>query len=815
MATTLTIGGTAVDLARLIALGRLTAFTRGGYPTLSFSRRGGKLPTVPDPYLGKEAVLAIDGTAYFRGDVVSAHPDYQDGFGWVISYQCHGLRHRGDRCAYTDPATGTDSSGYNLTPEDPAYSPARAGRTVGQILADALAGTDNVAALAAAGLTVGTATTADLATLTIIPPNPCYLQGERLLTAVEGFLSEWAPNYMFHIQPSDGQLRFLDTRTFTPRTFTLGVDPVSPSELSRDWSDCFPRVLVRGAPVAVMALFKLSEGGLFEAFDHDGLDNATAKATWQPTDFRDPSAADQAQDTGTCTCPSTTTVTLTSSRSTTAYAADAWDQTSTGKHGTINLSSTVVTGVTQFWTARVVANTAQSAAGGSFTVTIDAPLPHTNFDKYTLSGVAAGASVVWVRYQIANAAIVPKLTNLSTYPQPFINAGGGATLTSAPMGAVLWPIGATGPPFNTFPLPFRYAAGDPYIYFAKPTYITASNRAPSDVWALIPYWQSDNRVASPPDVGGVPQYAGTVYTAEGRQDTLTVQLDNWRDPAAAAQVQAYADDLLDSVKNTIVEGTIAYHGLLTALLTPGVALSVTGSDYTTGWETAGLPVTECELDWPLNGPLMHDMSVHCSNRHAHLSAAGFLRPERTFASPFVDFMLPFGGVTIAEGPLGDIVAPLSVGAGIAPVTAGNMGALGAGNTGGLGAGNFGAFAPKDMGRLNPGVAQAPSPGAFMANQTLPGAFAPQDQRGGSIPTNAGKYLQSQGAPTAPGQMGLPTGPGDLGLPTNQGEYLQAQGAPLPFGGRPFAWMGRDAGAGAAEEPPEEPPADEPTPPEED
>jgi hypothetical protein len=51
MATTLTIGGTAVNLNRVIALGRLTVFTRGGYPTLSFSRRGGKLPTVPDPYL--------------------------------------------------------------------------------------------------------------------------------------------------------------------------------------------------------------------------------------------------------------------------------------------------------------------------------------------------------------------------------------------------------------------------------------------------------------------------------------------------------------------------------------------------------------------------------------------------------------------------------------------------------------------------------------------------------------------------------------------------------------------------------------------
>jgi hypothetical protein len=745
VATTLTIGGAAVNLSRTVALGKLLAFSRGGYPTLSFYKRGGKLPASPDPYLGKEVVLAIGGTTYFTGDVVSAHPEYQDHLGWVTAYMCHGLRSRGDRFPHTDSNDGTDTSAYNLTIEDgPAYNPARAGRTVGEIVADVLAMTANAAALTAYGIGAGTDTAADLAAtpLALIPPSTVSVQGEKFLTALEGFLAEWAPCFMLHIQPADGQIRVLDTRTFTPTTFTLGTDPVEPTPLSRDWSDCFGRVVVRGASVAVMALLKLSKGDLAEAFDHDGLSSSAAKSAWKPSDFHNPATgAGQAQDYGDCTCSSTTTISITNSRSTTAYTSNYWDQTTSGRHGTITLRSSSVTGITQFWHARVISNTAQSAAGGSFSITIDVPLPHTNFDSYTLNGLASlGPNRVYTRYQITNTDIIPKLTSQSTYPQPFINGGGGVSLTSSPIGAVLWPISGTAQPFNTFPLPFTYQAGDPYIYFAMPTYLVAG-KDPADVWALVPYYQTSNQVASPPDSGG-PVYAGTVNTVEGREDTLTVQVLDWRDPAATSQMQDFADELLASVQDTVVEGAISYLGLLTALLTPGTAANVTGDSYTTGWETLDLPIVECELEWPLGGPTSHRMSLHCSNRRSHLSYQAFLKPERTFATPFADFLAPFG--------------EFSAGAGV----------------------------------------------AFTAPEVLsgfgPAAPLPQSSADLGLPTSPGEYLQSQGAPTAPRDLGIATTPGEAGMVTTPGQYLGAQG----LARTPGEYFGGGNGTGAAPPPPE-------------
>jgi len=743
MATTLTIGGTSVDLTRTIALQSLRAYSRGGYPTLSFSARTAKQPVVPDPYLGKEAVLAINGTTYFRGNVVSAHPQY--GQGLVIGYQADGLRHRGDRIPHTDSNTGAGSSAYNLPIEDRSYTPASAGRTIGQILTDVLTMPDNGAALTTKGIgnltlsggvySLPSNTTTDLATLAVIPPTPVVVSGDKLLTAVEGVLSQWAPLYMLHIDPTTGALRFLNTSTFTPQTFTMGTDPIEPAPLSRDWSDCYSRVQIRGAPVAVMALLKLSENTLAEAFDHDSLTSSAAKAAWHPNDFHRPgTGTGQSQDFGNCTCASTTTINITDSKSTVAYASNYWDQTTTGRKGTINLTATTVPGITQFWTARVVSSTAQGSAGGSFSVTIDAPLPHTNFNKYTLSGQAyMGPSRVWTRYQIMNTAIIPKLTSQSTYPQAFVAANGaGVTLTSLPMGAVMWPISGSNPPYNSFPLPFTFAANDPYIYFALPTYIVANNQAPADVWALIPYWQTNNVVTSPQDVGGNPQYTGTVYSVEGRQDTLgPLQVDQWRDPAQATQVQAFADDLLNSVKDTVVEGAITYYGLLTSLLTPGTSASVTGDSYTTGWEGLNLPIVECSLEWPANGPTSWRMSLHCSNRRGHLSEASYLRPERTFASPFGADQ-PFAGLDVGS----DVRFT---------------------DPSGLAAG-FGASGP--------------------------------------LPTG----MHDLGLPTSFGQLGLPTGPADLGIPMPPitmgsrgfGPPPEAEGDDSLHGGAPPA-AGADAG----------------------
>jgi hypothetical protein len=636
--TTLTIGGKAIDLAAY-PLGKLVAFAKDGIPSLSLYRRGGVLPGLPDPWLGKPVVLTINDTTYFQGDVVSVSPDYER-IGWVLAYQCLGLRYRGNLVPFTDDNTGLDTAPFNLQPEDPSYIASRAGRTVGQILTAVLTMATNATNLNNVGLggytslsppTLPAATVADLAALVMIPPAPVYVGGEKLIGALDGLLAQWAPNYTLWIDPSTGNLRFLDLRTFTAHTFTLGTDPIEPTPLSRDTTDCFPRVEVRGQPLTEPWMLSLSNQGLAEAFAHDGLTNAQAKAAWVPSNFAQPGAA---QDQGTCTCPSTTTVTVTSSNATTTWGVNFWDQTNAGRHGIVTLAYPAGTGLTQFTTRRVIANTALTAAGSS-TLTLDLPIPITSYTKYTLFGLQGGASIVWRKYQATDAAVGAALQNFFAYPVPYVGAGGASvSLTSAPIGSVLWSSNGN-PPYNEFPLPFTQDPSSGTFLFVKPTFEVANNAPPADVRVLAAVATGVNQVFAPANAGGNPQYAGTSNTVEGLTRTLVVTVDAWRDPGNATAMAAYAADLLESVKDTVVEGEITYLGLFEPALTMGLAANVTGLGYTTGWENLssfvghpGLPIVEVELAWNYQGPVSHTMRLRCSNRRAHYTAGMFLKPDR-------------------------------------------------------------------------------------------------------------------------------------------------------------------------------------------
>lgn len=638
------IGGVSVSLATY-QLGKLVVFSRGSYGTLAFYQRGGALPGLPDPFIGKEAVLTINGTVRFKGDVVAAHPEFNQ-LGWTVAYQCLSLRHRGDRFPHVDAATGSQVSRFNLQPEDPLYDATRAGRSVGQVLTTVMTSTVNGAALTAHGLgnltfggglySLPTATTTDLAALSVIPPTSISFGGERFLTAVESFLSQWAPNHMLWVDPTTGAIRFLDTRTFTPATLTLGTDPIDPTPLSRDIGSCFQRVVVQGRPIAVMALLKYSNGTLLEDFGHDGLSNADAKAAWTANDWKLPGTA---IDTGTVTCSSTTSIQYTSTNTARTYGSGDLDWSH--RQALIQLSSTIISDYTQFWSAKVANNTAL-VANGTMTITPDHALPHTSFDHATLTMQAQSASVVWTRYKIANTNLWPRVTNQSTYPAPLVNSAGGVSYVSSPMGLVLRSDGVTAP------APFTYNAATGQLRFLAPTFITGNSTAPTDVWAILPVWTQPLQAVSPADVGGLPQYTGTSNTVDGLTDTLYVEVDAWRDPAQGTQMLAFAADLLDSVKDAVVEGSVTYHGLYSTALAPGTAISVAGADYTTGWETAALAVVEVTVDWPIAGPTQHVTTLRCSQRKAHLSSAAFLSPDRAFipigaAEPLYGG-LEFGGV---------------------------------------------------------------------------------------------------------------------------------------------------------------------------
>ena len=146
---------------------------------------------------------------------------------------------------------------------------------------------------------------------------------------------------------------------------------------------------------------------------------------------------------------------------------------------------------------------------------------------------------------------------------------------------------------NESPIPFSYDADTGHLIFAIPTWKVAGGRAPDDVRVLLAV-NVGSLTATKPDAG----YEGTSYTTEGLERTLVVTARDWRDPANQSNMEAYAQSILDSVKDTIIEGSATYYGLYPPSLLPGEAgLSIAGSDYPTGYESLNLPIVETEITW--------------------------------------------------------------------------------------------------------------------------------------------------------------------------------------------------------------------------
>lgn len=352
-------------------------------------------------------------------------------------------------------------------------------------------------------------------------------------------------------------------------------------------------------------------------------------------------------DTGTCTCPSTTTVTVTSDNPGTSWPSDYWDQTSTGRHGWVYLIDNVATGITQAFAAPIVANTAL-APGGTSTLTLGLPLPITSYASYAIYGLAGGACNVWRQYEITNTAIGEAMTNMFQAPVPFVLASGNAALlTSYPMGSVLWSASGN-PPYQEISCQFTIdpTASPPVILFSQPTYTVIGGHAPVEVRALLAVNSGLNQAYAPSS----STYEGTSATVEGLTRRLVVTVTEWRDPINNAAMVAYAQDILDSVKDAVMQGDVTYYGLYLDALTPGISINITGDDdgvtYTTGWEDngagpggtsyissfagyPGLAVVACELDFITDGsPLLYQTIMRLSNQKGHYGAGAYLRPSR-------------------------------------------------------------------------------------------------------------------------------------------------------------------------------------------
>ena len=485
--------------------------------------------------------------------------------------------------------------------------------------------------------TLPSITVTDLASLSIIPPFRVTFAGERIIQSIESNLQSTYPTYWVHIDTS-GNIRFLNTLSFTSNTVTLGGSDVRwlmPS-LHRDLSDCYSQIIVRGDLCVSGVTLAVkpwpgstsTDGGLQEDFTFGSYTtNAAAIAAWNPNDYQQLSLQ-TGQDQGSCTCSSTTAVVITSQNTSLTLTADQLDQTSTGQHAILTVYCDTIANLQQMFSARVIANTAMTA-GGTSTLTLDRALPSTAYNAYRLYALSELGNVVWRRYKVTNSYIAAQMQQFFPYPFAFRNSDGtAATLTTSPVCSVYWSSSGS-PPYNQSSIGVQIDPVSGTITTVSPTSLVYGGGVvtpPTDVQVFLPVANGSLEVQSP-SAGG---YAGTLYTVEGVQRTKTVTVREWRDYSLSANMQAYSDQLFSALCNVVVEGTIGYLGLATTYLAPGQAVGITGNGYTTGYESVALPVAS--IDIQLNpGPegTSYVSTLHLSNRQARYTGDVFIRPAIT------------------------------------------------------------------------------------------------------------------------------------------------------------------------------------------
>lgn len=624
-----------------------------GVSTLTLSLNGAKLGE-PDPYLGKPIVLKIDGDVMFSGDVVDAPYNFT-ALGWGKVYQCRDLRARADKFPFTDDNTLGDYATYNYDAEDPDKIDSRLGRTAGQILEDVLTMQQNADRLDSYGIggytslsppTLPSETLADLAAMTVIPPRSLQVGGGRFFSSLTAFLTAWAPNFAPVIRP-DGVIRIIDVRNPVEHVLTLGEcdQRVHPSGLTRSVSDRFQRVVIRGQAIAVPKLLTLLNGGLLEKFAWaDYPTNALAKAAWTPEQYRQDQLA---RSEGSCSVVDLTHVTVSSNPASQTWGANEWDQAH--RRGRLYVYNSAGSGLTWFDSARIVANTAKSS-GGTSTFTLETPLVGTGFNGYQIYGISSGASLVWRLYEAADPTIKAALARRFTYPVPFVNAGQtAAELVSYPQATVCSdpPFGA-GPPFQEFFDPIVNIDLDAGTFLLGTPTREYSNGPPRDVRILAAVNTGVLEAVRP-----ASGYEGDSHAVEGLEDTLTITMDSWRDPVNQDAMEAYAQDMLDSVKDAVVEGSVRVDDMVVPALTLGCGISIDAIGYATGWEGINAPATDVDLSWNTSGGASHYTTViQVSNRRAGPALAAYLQPQRRVAA------VPSGGPVVAPfAPMGPVGVP--------------------------------------------------------------------------------------------------------------------------------------------------------------
>lgn len=547
----------------------------------------------------------------FSGWILSRHPSGAGTSDITIGYRCVGLKWK----AYTVPITAQDGTGtmaFNLPPTDSSYSQELAGFSVGEVLTSLFE--IDAPALASVGISADTTTNAQLTALTVVPPDPIYLQGPSLWSQVDQIMQQWyGSRYIVCVLPS-GLIRLIDTYALTQKTLTFGTDPITLSSMQEDTSECYTQVILRGRDLVIPATISLSAGDLVDP-------NTVNEETWTLNDFLYPKGG---FDQGTITFINSTQCTIKSSNPTLAVGVNYWSGIQAGI-SLINPNSNLVTGYEFVY---ISANTAM-VAGGTCMITFQTAIGSVGYTNYQIRGQNVGLSGSYREYVPTNQYVREHLVEYFPFAVNFGNNQSFAAQVTSPIAVVT--INNSGLPWQFSPpfqvIPWNGSTGG-YFLFQTPI-VTQFNsqqtliqggsavQKPADVCFFAPYSAGTLSVQSPSGGG----YSGTAFTLFGCERTLYRDYPTWIDPRQTGPLQMLSDSILATVSQALQEGSVTYHGNYADALTPGspIALSLANFDGLTGYETMQAPCRSVTLEWPQSGASKFITRINFSTRRQQYS----------------------------------------------------------------------------------------------------------------------------------------------------------------------------------------------------
>ena len=524
--------------------------------------------------------LTQDEVPVFTGQVVGSYVA-RIGRGCIdVGYRAMGLNWLANQVFIT----GTDGTGrltYNMPrTDDGLYVASDAGLSVGEILTRLF--NLHWADLTAAGITAFSQ--AELALLAVVPPDPVVLSG-RLWNAALELLYTWHNTYQARIS-ADGVIHVESALELPRYTIVLDEEPAIVESLSRDHSESYTRVVVRGGPDTQAAYITLGESLLVPRW------TSGEESTWTINDFYAPRGS---SDVGAITTQASSTVTLQSDDATLAWAENEL----AGLNAEIVAYNPAASGIEFSEARRITSHTALSA-GGTYTVTVDLPWENSGYTRYSIRGQFADLALVWRAYDIAPDYVANHLVSRLSHSAPWHPSDGIVTQTTHPQANVC-------KDGVEIPVTFQIVPSDGvdrgYIVFDEPVVKVFGSQAslivggssvdgvPDDIKCLIPYSRGALQAVAP-ETG----YEGTAYAVDGLERTLHREYPQWLDYRDAASMATLASEVLGTVKDTVVEAQITYLDLY-RYWGLGVAIDLSQADGTIGLEDINAPVRTVTIDY--------------------------------------------------------------------------------------------------------------------------------------------------------------------------------------------------------------------------